>query len=120
MGFTAISNVLGETKQQQVIVLERLGWSLRCIEGATGRRREMVRGSLKAAGCASRARRSPHAQHMTAHHALYMHREHLVHRMRGTSAGVWILRRTQPFCRGMRQCAETTLRWAVSRLTAPI
>ncbi len=39
-----MSNVLDETKQQQVIGLGRLGWSLRRIEAATGVRRETVRG----------------------------------------------------------------------------
>jgi hypothetical protein len=32
----AMRNVLDKTKQQQVIALGRLGWSLRRIEGATG------------------------------------------------------------------------------------
>ena len=52
----AMSNVLDETKQQQVIALGRLGWSLRRIEGATGVRRETVSGYLKAAGVAVRGR----------------------------------------------------------------
>ena len=39
-----MSNVLDETKQQQVIALGRLGWSLRRIEGATGVRRKTVSG----------------------------------------------------------------------------
>jgi transposase len=52
----AMSNVLDETKQQQVIALGRLGWSLRRIEGATGVRRETVSGYLKAAGIAVRGR----------------------------------------------------------------
>lgn len=51
-----MSNVLDETKHQKVIALGRLGWSLRRIEGATGVRREMVSGSLKAAGVAVRGR----------------------------------------------------------------
>ena len=49
-----MSNVLDETKQQQVLALGRLGWSLRRIEAATGVRRETVSGYLKAAGIAVR------------------------------------------------------------------
>ena len=55
-GFTAKSNVLDETTQQQVIALGRLGWSLRRIEAATGVRRETISGYLKAAGIAVRRR----------------------------------------------------------------
>ena len=50
-----MSNVLNEEKQQQVIVLGRLGWSLRRIEQQTGVRRETVSAYLKAAGIAVRA-----------------------------------------------------------------
>uniref|UniRef100_UPI003982F9E4 IS21 family transposase n=1 Tax=Gemmatimonas sp. TaxID=1962908 RepID=UPI003982F9E4 len=57
-----MSNVLEETKQQQVIALGRLGWSLRRIEGATGIRRETVSGYLKAAGVAVRGRGGRPAQ----------------------------------------------------------
>ncbi len=57
-----MSNVLDETKQQQVIALGRLGWSLRRIEGATGVRRETVSGYLKAAGVAGRGRGGRSAQ----------------------------------------------------------
>lgn len=57
-----MSNVLDETKQQQVIALGRLGWSLRRIEAATGVRRETISGYLEAAGVAvRRRRRSPPA-----------------------------------------------------------
>jgi transposase len=49
-----MSNVLSEEKQQQVIALGRLGWSLRKIEQATGVRRETTSGYLKAAGIAVR------------------------------------------------------------------
>src|SRR5882762_7633967 len=45
-----MSNVLTEEKQQQVIALGRLGWSLRRIERATSVRRETASGYLKAAG----------------------------------------------------------------------
>jgi transposase len=51
-----MSNVLDETKQQQVIALGRLGWSLRRIEAATSVRRETISGYLKAAGVAVRKR----------------------------------------------------------------
>ena len=44
-----------EEKQQQVIALGRLGWSLRRIEQATGIRRETVGAYLKAAGVSVRS-----------------------------------------------------------------
>ncbi len=47
-----MSNVLKEEKQQQVIALGRLGWSLRRIEQSTGVRRETASAYLKAAGIA--------------------------------------------------------------------
>src|SRR2546421_11087757 len=47
-----MSNVLIEDKQQQVIALGRLGWSLRRIERETGVRRETAGGYLRAAGMA--------------------------------------------------------------------
>jgi hypothetical protein len=49
-----MSNVLSEDKQQQVIALGRLGWSLRRIERETGVRRETASGYLRAAGIAVR------------------------------------------------------------------
>jgi len=49
-----MSNVLIEDKQQQVIALGRLGWSLRRIERETGVRRETAGGYLRAAGMAVR------------------------------------------------------------------
>jgi transposase len=49
-----VSNVLNESKKQQVIVLGRLGWPLRRIERETGVRRETAAGYLKAAGIALR------------------------------------------------------------------
>jgi hypothetical protein len=49
-----MSNVLNEDKQQQVIALGRLGWSLRRIERETGVRRETAGGYLRAAGIAVR------------------------------------------------------------------
>ena len=49
-----MSNVLSEDKQQQVIALGRLGWSLRRIERETGVRRETAGGYLRAAGIAVR------------------------------------------------------------------
>jgi len=45
-----MSNVLDEEKQQQILALGRLGWSLRRIEAATGVRRETIGGYLRAAG----------------------------------------------------------------------
>ena len=58
-------NVLSEEKKQQVIVMGRLGWSLRRIQQATRIRRETAR-YLKAAGIAMRppggwGRRAPAA-----------------------------------------------------------
>jgi transposase len=50
-----MSNVLAETKQQQVVALGRLGWSLRRIEEATGVRRETASAYLKAGGIPVRA-----------------------------------------------------------------
>src|SRR3954451_24978605 len=51
-----MSNVLGDTKQQQVLALGRLGWSLRRIEQATAVRRETASAYLKAAGIPVRER----------------------------------------------------------------
>jgi hypothetical protein len=45
-----MSNVLSDHKQQQVLALGRLGWSLRRIQEATGIRRETASGYLRAAG----------------------------------------------------------------------
>jgi hypothetical protein len=47
-----MGNVLDKTKQEQVIALGRLGWSLRRIEQATGVRRETAGGYLRSAGVA--------------------------------------------------------------------
>ncbi|MGH7679899.1 MAG: IS21 family transposase [Gemmatimonadaceae bacterium] len=49
-----MTNVLSEHKQQQVLALGRLGWSLRRIEAETGVRRETASAYLKAAGVAVR------------------------------------------------------------------
>jgi hypothetical protein len=49
-----VSNVLSEEKQQQVIALGRLGWSLRRIQRETRIRRETAAAYLKAAGIAVR------------------------------------------------------------------
>jgi transposase len=49
-----MSNVLSEDKQQQVIALGRLGWSLRRIQRETGVRRETAGDYLRAAGIAER------------------------------------------------------------------
>jgi hypothetical protein len=55
-----MSNVLDQTKQQQILALGRLGWSLRRIQQMVAVRRETVSGYLKAAGIAvhGRGRRS--------------------------------------------------------------
>src|SRR5947209_20589779 len=49
-----MSNVLNESKKQQVIALGKLGWPLRRIEQETGVRRETAGAYLKAAGIAVR------------------------------------------------------------------
>lgn len=49
-----MANVLSDDKQQQILALGRLGWSLRRIEDATGVRRETSSAYLKAAGIAVR------------------------------------------------------------------
>src|SRR5258708_2204600 len=49
-----MGNVLERAKQEQVIALGRLGWSLRRIEAATGVRRETAGGYLRSAGIARR------------------------------------------------------------------
>jgi transposase len=49
-----MANVLNEEKKQQVLVLGRLGWSLRRIQQATRIRRETASAYLKAAGIAVR------------------------------------------------------------------
>lgn len=51
-----MSNVLSYDKQQQILALGRLGFSLRQIERSTGIRRETASGYLKAAGIAVRGR----------------------------------------------------------------
>ena len=51
-----MSNVLDHEKQQQILALGRLGWTLRRIEEATGIRRETVSGYLRAAGVPVRGR----------------------------------------------------------------
>jgi transposase len=45
-----MSNVLSDTKREQVVALGRLGWSARRIERETGIRRETASAYLKAAG----------------------------------------------------------------------
>ena len=52
-----MTNILGDDKRQDVLVLGRLGWTLRRIERATGVRRETVSVYLKAAGIAVRGPR---------------------------------------------------------------
>jgi transposase len=50
-----MGNVLEKAKQEQVIALGRLGWSLRRIEAATGVRRETASVYLRSAGVGLRA-----------------------------------------------------------------
>src|ERR1700677_5393524 len=50
-----MGNVLEKTKQDQVIAVGRLGWSLRRIEATTGVRRETAGGYLRSAGIAIRS-----------------------------------------------------------------
>ena len=54
-----MSNVLEHTKQQQVLALGRLGWTLSRIQATTGIRRETISGYLKAAGIPVRKRGQP-------------------------------------------------------------
>ena len=49
-----MSHVLSREKREQVIALGQLGWSLRCIEQATGVRRETAGDYLRVAGIALR------------------------------------------------------------------
>ena len=56
-----MSNILDTDKQQQILGLGRLGWTLRRIEEATGVRRETVSTYLKAAGIQVRGRGRPSA-----------------------------------------------------------
>ena len=42
-----MGNVLSDDKQQQVLVLDRLGWSLRRIQSTTGVRRETASGYVR-------------------------------------------------------------------------
>jgi transposase len=51
-----MSNVLDQHRQQQIVALGRLGWSLRRIEETTGVRRETASEYLKAAGVPVRGR----------------------------------------------------------------
>jgi transposase len=51
-----MSNVLDQHRQEQIVALGRLGWSLRRIEETTGVRRETVSDYLKAAGIPVRGR----------------------------------------------------------------
>jgi transposase len=54
-----MGNVLDPSKQQQVLALGRLGWTLRRIEQETGIRRETASAYLRAAGVAVRGRGRP-------------------------------------------------------------
>ena len=50
---------MDHTRQQQILALGRLGWSLRRIEAVTGVRRETVSRYLRAAGLEVRGRGRP-------------------------------------------------------------
>jgi hypothetical protein len=70
-----MSNVLDHEKQQQILALGRLGWSLRRIEAATAVRRETVSGYLRPP--ASRSGSGWSAEGVaakTGHHAGGVHR----------------------------------------------
>jgi transposase len=54
-----MGNVLDLSRQQQVLALGRLGWTLRRIQQETGVRRETASGYLRAAGIAIRSRGRP-------------------------------------------------------------
>jgi len=54
-----MANVLDAEKQQQILALGKLGWSLRRIEEATGVRRETASRYLKRSGIAVRGRGRP-------------------------------------------------------------
>jgi len=54
-----MGNVLQNDKQQQIVALGRLGWSLRRIEQQTGIRRETASAYLRAAGIVVRGRGRP-------------------------------------------------------------
>ena len=54
-----MSHVLDDEKQQQILTLGRLGWTLRRIEAAAEVRRETVGDYLRAAGIAVRGRGRP-------------------------------------------------------------
>jgi len=69
-----MSNLLHESKQQQVVALGRLGWSLRKIEAATGVRRETISGYLAAAGVPVRRARGRLAAGKSGHHGGGVHR----------------------------------------------
>jgi transposase len=54
-----MSNVLDHTKQQQILALGRLGWTLSRIQETTGVRRETLSSYLRAAGIPVRGRGRP-------------------------------------------------------------
>ena len=57
--YASMSNVLDDEKQQQILALGRLGWTLRRIEETTAVRRETASAYLKAAGIPVRGRGRP-------------------------------------------------------------
>ena len=59
MSFVRMSNVLDITKQQQIVALGRLGWTVRRIATATDVRRETAARYLRAASLPERGRGRP-------------------------------------------------------------
>ena len=59
MSFVRMSNVLDITKQQQIVALGRLGWTVRRIAEATDVRRETAARHLRAVGLSVRGRGRP-------------------------------------------------------------
>ena len=72
-----MSNLLHESKQQQIVALGRLGWSLRKIEAATGVRRETnqwLSRRRRGAGAAAWRARGRLAAGKSGHHGSGVHR----------------------------------------------
>jgi hypothetical protein len=88
-----MSNVLDHEKQQQILALGRLGWTLRRIEEATGIRRETVRLSAsRRRGSSISGWPAERVAAKTGHHAGGVHRlrtlKHFQRTLWKTSASV--------------------------------
>jgi hypothetical protein len=70
----SMSNVLDQHRQQQIVALGRLGWSLRRIEETTGVRRETASEDLKAHRGDRGSPRADHATLRTGLHAADVNR----------------------------------------------